>query len=118
MHLTILWPDKPEIILTEFTRVGFVVRNRFRILPDLVGNPCCFGPIPVWSGHFGPISEVSRFGPTGMGRFDPISKVGRFGPILGTSPFGLFFYFGKTVKILGSVHPDFALIKLTRDICI
>ena len=40
-----------------------------------------FGPIPVRSGHFGPISGVSRFGPTGAARFGPVSKVGRFSPI-------------------------------------
>ena len=48
-------------------------------------NPGRFGPIPVRSGRFGPgrfgpISGVSRFGPTGAGRFGPISKEGRFGP--------------------------------------
>ena len=41
-------------------------------------NPGLFGPIPVRSGRFGPgrfgpISEVSRFGPVGAGRFGPIS---------------------------------------------
>ena len=41
-------------------------------------NPGRFGPIPVWSGRFGPgrfgpISEVSRFGLVGAGRFGPIS---------------------------------------------
>ena len=41
-------------------------------------NPGRFGPIPVRSGRFGPgrfgpISEVSRFGPVGAGRFGPIS---------------------------------------------
>ena len=40
-----------------------------------------FGLIPVWSGRFGPISEVSCFDPIGAGRFGPISKVGCFGPI-------------------------------------
>ena len=40
-----------------------------------------FGLIPVWSGCFGPISEVSCFNPIGAGRFGPISKVGCFGPI-------------------------------------
>ena len=44
-------------------------------------NPGRFGPIPVRSGRFGPISEVSRFGLTGAGRFGPVSKVGRFDPI-------------------------------------
>ena len=44
-------------------------------------NPGRFGPIPVRSGRFGPISGVSRFGPTGAGRFGLVSKVGRFGPI-------------------------------------
>ena len=41
-------------------------------------NPGRFGPIPVrpgrfGPGRFGPISEVSRFGPVGAGRFGPIS---------------------------------------------
>ena len=41
-------------------------------------NPGPFGPIPGRSGHFGlglfgPISEVSRFGPVGAGRFGPVS---------------------------------------------
>ena len=36
-------------------------------------NPGRFGPIPVRSGRFGPISGVSCFG--------PISKVGCFGLI-------------------------------------
>ena len=40
-----------------------------------------FGLILVWSGCFGPISEVSCFDPIGAGRFGPISKVGCFGPI-------------------------------------
>ena len=44
-------------------------------------NPGRFGPIPVRSGRFGPISGVSRFGPAWAGRFGPVSKVGRFGPI-------------------------------------
>ena len=48
-------------------------------------NPGRFGPIPIrpgrfGPGRFGPISGVSRFGPTGAGRFGPISKEGRFGP--------------------------------------
>ena len=36
-------------------------------------NPHRFGPIPVWSGRFGPISGVSRFDQVGAGRFHPIS---------------------------------------------
>ena len=49
-------------------------------------NPGRFGPIPVWSGrfgpgHFGPISGMSRFAPTGAGHFGPVSNVGRFCPI-------------------------------------
>ena len=43
-------------------------------------NPGRFGPIPVWSGCFGP----GRFGP---GRFSPISGVSRFGPV-GAGRFG------------------------------
>ena len=39
------------------------------------------GLIPVWSGRFGPISEVSCFDTIGAGCFGPISKVGCFGPI-------------------------------------
>ena len=62
-------------------------------------NPGRFGIIPVRSGRFGPISEVSRFGPTGMGRFGPILKMGRFGPILGVSRFGLIcFILGKQLR--------------------
>ena len=44
-------------------------------------NMGVFGLIPVWSGCFGPISEVSCFDRIGAGRFGPISKVGCFGPI-------------------------------------
>ena len=49
-------------------------------------NPDRFGPIPIrsccfGSGHFGPISGMSRFGPTGAGRFGPVSQMGHFGPI-------------------------------------
>ena len=49
-------------------------------------NPGRFGLIPVRSGHFGPghfgpISEMSRFGPVGAGRFGPITKMGRVGPV-------------------------------------
>ena len=40
-----------------------------------------FGLIPVCSGCFSPISEVSCFDPVGAGRFGSISKVGCFGPI-------------------------------------
>ena len=40
-----------------------------------------FGLIPVRSGRFGPISEVSCFDPIGAGHFGPISKVGCFGLI-------------------------------------
>ena len=36
-------------------------------------NLGCFGPIPVRSGRFGPISRVSHFGPVRAGRFGPIS---------------------------------------------
>ena len=61
-------------------------------------NPGRFGPIPVRSGRFGPISGLSRFGPTGVGRFGPISKVGRFGPILGVSRFGLIYLFWENRK--------------------
>ena len=44
----------------------------------LLLNPGRFGPIPVrpgrfGPGRFGPIFEVSRFGPFGAGRFGPIS---------------------------------------------
>ena len=35
-------------------------------------NPGRFGPIPVRSGCFGPISGVSRFGPVRAGHFGPI----------------------------------------------
>ena len=46
-------------------------------------SPGRFGPIPVRSGRFGPISGGggSRFGPVGMGRFGPIFGVSRFGLI-------------------------------------
>ena len=40
-----------------------------------------FGLIPVLSGRFGPISQVSCVDTIGAGRFGPISKVGCFGPI-------------------------------------
>ena len=57
---------------------------------------CCCVPIPIYdifrtSAEFiysrgtGPISGVSRFGPTEAGRFGPLSKVGSFGPISGVS---------------------------------
>ena len=48
---------------------------------SFTANPGRFGPIPVRSGRFGPISGVSCFGPTGAGRFGLVSKVGHFGPI-------------------------------------
>ena len=50
-------------------------------------NPGRFGPIPVRSGRFGPISGESRFGPVGAGRFGPISGMSHFGPV-GAGRFG------------------------------
>ena len=37
--------------------------------------------VTIGLGRFGPISKVSRFGPTGAGRFGPVLKMGHFGPI-------------------------------------
>ena len=56
-------------------------------------NPVRFSSIPVWSGHFCPISGVNRFGPVGAHRFGPILWVGRFGPTLEMSRFGLVYLF-------------------------
>lgn len=64
-------------------------------------NPGRFCPIPVRSGRFGPISDVSRFGPFMVGQFGQILKVGRFGPIFGACRFGL-------------LHPDYALRKVSE----
>ena len=55
-----------------------------------------FGPIPVRSGRFGPISGMSHFGPTGADRFGPVSKMGRFSPIQGGSRFSLIYLFQET----------------------
>ena len=38
-------------------------------------NPGRFGPNPVRSGRFGPISGVSRFGPVGAGRFGRADQI-------------------------------------------
>ena len=55
------------------------VRHRYFTLNTK--NPGRFGPIPVRSGSFGPISVASRFGPAVAGHFGPVSKMGRFGLI-------------------------------------
>ena len=66
------WKDHPrKFVAAYFSTVSTSTRM----------NPGRFGPIPVRSGRFGPISGVSRFGPVGAGRFGPISLVGRFGPL-------------------------------------
>ena len=59
----------------------------------ILKNPSIFGPIPIHSSCFGPISGVSRFGPVGGSPFSPISKVGHFGLILGVRRFGLIYLF-------------------------
>ena len=95
-----MWPDRvsyPGPLTYESGALPIALRGPARLrwsdgfhsFHEWVGmgrNPGRFGPIPVRSGRFGPgrlgpISGVSRFGPTGAGRFGPISKEGRFGPI-------------------------------------
>ena len=56
---------------------------------------------------------MSCFGPIEAGRFSSISKVGCFDLILGVGRFGSITW-GKTGKLLGWVHPDFALIKVIK----
>ena len=53
--------------------IGRSIYLELKIKPDQ-RNPGRFGPIPVRSGRFGPISGVSRFGPNRVGLFGPILK--------------------------------------------
>ena len=68
----------PFVTLMGNFNWGPISRNDIVSTPWRVTNQGRFGPVPVRSGRFGPgrfgpISEVSRFGPVGAGRFGPIS---------------------------------------------